>query len=378
MNGELISAESIIWINARFLTRPVTGVERVAREVISAIVRHHLDADGCWRGAGKAVRFVLLAPRTPQNLSSPWPELRMIQAGAFQGHAWEQWDVPRLTAGRFVLNFCNTAPLFKRRQWTFLHDAQTFAIPQNFKPGLRYWYRLMFWCTARWSAGVWTNSTFSASELQRYLGVDPAHFTVAHLGADHVDRVHEHNSPRLQLLFEQLAGHPFVLAVSSDNPNKNFAAVIQALQSMGRDAPACVIVGQKNERVFSQTTLSTERVHWLGYVTDAELVALYRRAAAMAYPSFYEGFGLPPLEAMWHGCPVVVARSSALPEISGDAALYCDPNDPNTLAQALKSLVQDAELRQRMGVLGQARARTFVWEKTADIILGAIKTKIRL
>lgn len=377
MNGELSSTESIIWINARFLTRPVTGVERVAREVISALVRHHLDPDGCWRGTGRAMRFVLMAPRTAQPLSSPWPELRLVQTGVFQGHAWEQWDLPRCTSGAYLLNFCNTAPIFKRRQWTFLHDAQTFAIPQNFTPGLRYWYRFMFWCTARWGEGVWTNSAFSAAQLQHYLGVDRAHFTVAHLGADHVDRVPADNSPRLQELFQELAGRPFVLAVSSDNPNKNFSAVIQALELMGPDAPACVIVGQKNERVFAHSRLPTERVHWMGYVSDAELVALYQQAAAMAYPSFYEGFGLPPLEAMWHGCPVVVARSSALPEVSAEAALYCDPHDPASLAQALNALVTDPELRQHMAVLGQARARTFVWQKTATLMLEAVKVKIR-
>lgn len=376
MNPELLRCGSVIWVNARFLTRPITGVERVAREVISALVSHHLDSNGDWGGWGAPVRFVLIAPRTPEKIINPWPQLSLRQAGSLQGHAWEQWDLPRLTAGQYLLNLCNTGPMFKHRQWTFLHDAQTFAIPLNFKPSLRYWYRLLFWWTARFSSGIVTNSGFSAAELHRYVGAGGRRLTVAHLGADHVGRIVPDISPRLHRLFDQLANCPFVLAVSSDNPNKNFSAVVKALDMMGEAAPACVIVGTRNDRVFAQTRLDTQRIHHLGYVSDAELVALYRQARAMVYPSFYEGFGLPPLEAMWHGCPVVVSRTSAMPEICGDAALYCDPNDPASLAQALGLLLKDDELRRKMSGLGQDRARTFVWQKTSQIILEAMRRSV--
>lgn len=377
MGAELLRHESVIWINARFLTRPITGVERVAREVITALVDHHLDASGHWHGGGAPVRFALIAPGTPETVINPWPQLSLRQAGLFQGHAWEQWDLPRLTAGQYLLNLCNTGPMFKHRQWTFLHDAQTFAIPQNFRPGLRYWYRLLFWWTARFSSGILTNSDFSAAELHRYLGAGGQRWTVAHLGADHVGRIVPDTSPRLHSLFDRLGTCPFVLAVSSDNPNKNFSAVVKALDMMGEAAPVCVIVGTRNDRVFEATRLDTRRVHHLGYVSDAELVALYRQASVMVYPSFYEGFGLPPLEAMWHGCPVVVSRTSAMPEVCADAALYCDPHDPASLAQALGELLKYEGLRLKMARLGRDRARTFVWQKTAERILQAMRQSLR-
>lgn len=377
MISELLRGGSVIWVNARFLTRPITGVERVAREVISALVSHHLDSNGCWHGLGTPVRFVMIAPRTSEKIINPWPRLSLLQAGLFQGHAWEQWDLPRLTAGQYLLNLCNTSPMLKHRQWTFLHDAQTFAIPRNFKPSLRYWYWLLFWWSARFSSGLLTNSGFSASELHRYVGPGRQRWTVAPLGADHVGRIVPDISPRLQSLFDQLATCPFVLAVSSDNPNKNFSAVVKALEMMGEAAPACVIVGTQNDRVFAQTQLDTRRVHHLGYVSDAELVALYRQASVMVYPSFYEGFGLPPLEAMWHGCPVVVSRTSALPEVCGDAALYCDPHDPSSLAQALDALLKNDGLRLNMSRRGRHRARTFAWQKTARVILQAMRQSFR-
>lgn len=362
-----------LWINARFLTRPITGVERVAHEILSALVRDHLDKEGVWHDPLPRFRLALIAPRTPQPLVNPWPPLRLVQSGHFAGHAWEQWDLPRLTAGDHLLNLCNTGPLFKRRQWMFLHDAQTFAIPENFTPGLRHWYRTLFRVTGRLSTGVLTNSHFSSRELQHHAGIDGARIQVAHLGADHIGRQAAELSPRLEGLLQQIDSRPFVLAVSSDNPNKNFVSVVQALALMGPDAPPCVIVGQRNERVFAQSGLDAGQVHHLGYVSDGELVALYQRAGVLVFPSHYEGFGLPPLEAMWHGCPVVAARSAALPEVCGQAAQYCDPADPATLAQAIQAVLQDDTLRQRMRSEGAAHARQFLWSRTARQVLNALQ-----
>jgi glycosyltransferase involved in cell wall biosynthesis len=173
----------------------------------------------------------------------------------------------------------------------------------------------------------------------------------------------------LKNLLATLTGQAFVLAVSSDNPNKNFASVVSALALMGADAPPCVIVGPRNDRVFAQSHLDASRVHHLGYVSDAELVALYQHAGVLVYPSFYEGFGLPPLEAMWHGCPVIAARTSALPEVCGDAAVYCDASDPRTLAESIRSILGDAQAQQSMRLKGRAHARQFQWRLTVDHVL---------
>lgn len=365
--------EPVIWVNARFLTRRVTGVERVAREIMSALVRDQLDAQGRWHGPSGVFRFRLLAPRTPTPLENPWPALPLTQAGLFNGHAWEQVDVPRLTRRNHLLNLCNTGPLFKRRQWIFLHDAQTFAIPENFTWGLRYWYRTLFKVTGRLSLGVLTNSHFSASELTRHAGIQTGRLHVAHLGVDHIDRVAPALSAEQAGLLATLAEKPFVLAVSSDNPNKNFVSVVRALELLGDAAPPCVIVGPRNDRVFAQSRLDTSRVHHLGYVSDAALVALYQHAGVLVYPSFYEGFGLPPLEAMWHGCPVIAARASALPEICADAADYCDAHDARTLAQAIRHVLENPERRQTLQKMGPTHARQFQWKSTVKHVLTCLE-----
>jgi glycosyltransferase involved in cell wall biosynthesis len=167
----------------------------------------------------------------------------------------------------------------------------------------------------------------------------------------------------------QIPQSPFVLAVSSSSPNKNFNAVIQAIRLLGDQAPPCVFVGQKYAKVFSGLDIDASHVTELGYVSDEALAALYGRALCLVYPSFYEGFGLPPLEAMTFGTPVVVSNSSSLPEVCAEAALYCDPSDPQTLADAIRTLQHDDGLQARLCDAGKARAARFTWKACAGQML---------
>lgn len=353
-----------VYVNARFLDRPVTGVERVAREILTALARDHLDASGGWRSAGGNYwRFSLLAPRVATT-SSPWPNLPLSRRGTLSGHAWEQLELPRLVGREWLVSLCNTGPLVKRRHVLFLHDAQPFVLPANFTWSFRTWYRFLFRVAGRRAARVVCNSDFTRDELVRHVGIDPRAISVCLLGGDHVLNVTSDAS--LPPLPEK-----FLLAVSSPSPNKNFRAVIAALESLGDAAPPCVIVGAPNDRIFARAHLDSSRVMRLGYVSDAQLFALYRRALALLFPSYYEGFGLPPLEAMTCGCPVVLSRTSALPEVGGDAAEYCDPADPSTLAQAILRLVRSPARHRDLVERGVRRAESLTWSRTALCLLAA-------
>jgi glycosyltransferase involved in cell wall biosynthesis len=118
-------------------------------------------------------------------------------------------------------------------------------------------------------------------------------------------------------------------------------------------------------------------VYTAGYVTDPELRALYENAACFVYPSLYEGFGLPPLEAMSCGCPTLVARAASLPEVCGDAALYCDPRDPASIAQQIRCLVDDTSRRADLRARGLARAREFSWDRSAGTLLKLVDDVIQ-
>ncbi len=354
-----------VWVNARFLDRPVTGVERVARELLGALADNLLDERGCWTCGGQRFRLKLLAPASGAA-TSPWPNLELQRAGRLDGHAWEQLDLPRLARGDWLLSLCNTGPLFKRRHVLFMHDAQPFAIPGNFSLAFRLWYRLMFRVAGRFARRILVNSRFTGGELSRHVGIPREKLELCSLGSEHVNREDEDAADLSRFNLPQ---EPFLLAVASANPNKNFRSVLQALDMLGESAPPCVIVGQTGQRQFGGVELDPERVSHLGYVSDAELLALYRRAMCLVFPSFYEGFGLPPLEAMATACPVIASHTSAIPEICGDAVTYCNPHDHGSLARAIRRVSRSPARREVMIERGLRRATHFSWRASAGRLL---------
>lgn len=356
-----------LWINGRFLSRPVTGVERVAREIISQIAKDYADSNGILTIEGRAWQLRLITPKG--YTASPWPNIPLQQVGPLSGHAWEQTTLAFRTAGQWLLNLCNTGPLIKRRQLTFLHDAQPFAIPGNFSFAFRSWYQLLYRSQSMFAKRILVNSKFTARELHAHVGLSHKKVVLCPLGINHQD------GPSLELSAEErlsLPKSPFLLAVSSANPNKNFSGLLRALELMGRAAPPCVIVGQQNQHHFSAVKMDSEKISHLGYVSDAALVELYRRATALAFPSFYEGFGLPPLEAMGQGCAAIVSDVSAMPEVCGQAALYCNPSKPETIARAIDEVFSNPSQRQMLAQQGKRWASRYTWSRTAAAVIKAL------
>jgi alpha-1,3-rhamnosyl/mannosyltransferase len=161
----------------------------------------------------------------------------------------------------------------------------------------------------------------------------------------------------------------YLLCVGSLEPRKNISLLIDALARAVIDIPLVLTGwsgwGDKAWMEKIDTASLKNRVFFTGHVPDPDLSAIYTGAAALVYPSFYEGFGLPVLEAMACGCPVICSHAASLPEVAGDAALFIDPFDADSLVQAIDNLVPDKGCRQRMTTAGLARAAQFTWEKTA-------------
>jgi glycosyltransferase involved in cell wall biosynthesis len=168
---------------------------------------------------------------------------------------------------------------------------------------------------------------------------------------------------------------PFILAVGNLEPRKNLATLIEAFAALVRQhafAGQLLIAGKVKYRgedaAVAVTRLGLEgRVIFTGFVDDATLRLLYNRAALFAYPSLYEGFGLPLLEAMACGCPVVASNATAIPQTAGDAAILVDPTSITDLAAAMECVVGDAEMARRMSVAGKAQAARFSWTRTAEL-----------
>ena len=206
-----------IWINGRFLSRKVTGVERVAHELLRALDENYLDDSASCDFANLRLTFKIAAP-TSQEFEIPKRigRIPVLIIGSLSGHAWEQWCLSRWAPEDWILNLCNTAPLFRRRQSVFFHDAQVFAIPENFDWKFRLWYRVLLNIAGRRAHNLLTNSRFSQTELSKYTGIDPEKISVVHLGADHMLRLTASIPEEIRA---QLPAKPFLLAVSSASPN---------------------------------------------------------------------------------------------------------------------------------------------------------------
>ena len=344
-------------INARFLTQPVTGVQRFATEIVRCLDRQ-LAASSALRAR---YRFRMIAPRRARDFDLEHIPLHRV--GRLRGHAWEQLELPLHAGHRVLLNLANTAPLTTRNLVT-LHDAGVFAVPEAYSARFRLWYRFLIPVLGRRALRVVTISRFSRGELIARAGISERKLDIISPGCDHISRA----EPDCRVFNRvPVSQRGYLLAVGSRSAHKNLALLAQALVHLGEAAPPVVLAGGNNPRVFGpDTAIGPGRAHHAGYVTDGELRALYQGAFGFVFPSRYEGFGIPPLEAMACGCPVIVARATALPEACGDAALYCDPDDPEDLARGIRRLVGDPSLQDDLSSRGAKRSQEFTWERAAS------------
>jgi glycosyltransferase involved in cell wall biosynthesis len=358
-------------INGRFLSQAITGVQRFAREVVRAlddlIERDEIDR--------RNYQFSLAVPPgfEPDLLPRHIP---IHVVGTRRGQFWEQASLAAHEPAALLLSMGNLGPLVRSHQVVVIHDASVFAVPAAYSIAFRTWYRINIRRLGRCAERVITPSRFSADELAHHAGIARGRFTVVHLGADHLDAVVPD-----QTVFARhgIGERPYLLAVSSDAPHKNLIALARALPLLRKAVPDLdvVSVGGSFPAIFAGQEDLSDRITRVGYARDAELKALYQRAQCFVYPSWYEGFGLPPLEAMRVGCPVVVSQAASLPEICADGALYFDPKDPATLAEAVGRLMGEAGLRDSMRAAGQRRAAQFTWGNTARGVFAVLQGVLR-
>ena len=351
-----------VYINGKFAAQRTTGVQRVAAHLTLA-----LDAELAALPARSASPWVLLCPPGAPVLPLQRITVRHVGPAGLPLHVWEQFFLPLAASRGLLVNLAGAAPFFARFQVCLLHDAAVFDHPEAYARAFVAWYRLLFRRLARSAAKLLTVSAFSRARLALHLGLDPARLGVVPNGCDHLQAVVTDASVIARL---GLAGTRFLLAVASANPTKNLAALVAAYARLPADPlRRLVIVGGGNPRVFAgSATNDPPGVLRTGPLGDAELKALYGHATALVFPSLYEGFGLPPLEAMACGCPVGAAQAAAIPEVCGDAALYFDPQSVDAIAAALQRLLTDEALRERLRAAGLAHAAAHPWSAAASVL----------
>jgi glycosyltransferase involved in cell wall biosynthesis/GT2 family glycosyltransferase len=343
-------------VNGRFLTQPITGVQRYAHNVLGAMNAALSQQD--------ASALVIAPPSASDPSLSAMP---LQRRGPLAGHCWEQLTLPTRWRGP-LLNLCNTAPATKADQIVCIHDANVFMAPESYGVAFRSVYRTLQPLIARRAARITAVSADSARQISRYLPLRAADIAVLPNGHEHAlawDPELTSIGPALTEEMRKRAANGFILALGSRARHKNLQLLFTIAPELAGMDLGIVIAGGGNG-IFASESLSTApNIKVVGYVTDHDLAYLMDRALCLVFPSWTEGFGLPIVEAMARGCPVVSSDRASMPEVCGNAALMAAPDDPAAWIHHVRRLTNSADLRQELTERGRERLPLFSWVNSA-------------
>ncbi|WP_312015534.1 glycosyltransferase family 1 protein [Bradyrhizobium manausense] len=357
------NGETKFFINGRFLSHKITGVERYAAEIVRAI-DGLLAKDQLPAPLSAATWHLLAPPNASETIALERIKVRKI--GRLSGHAWDQIDLARAAASGRLISLANSGPVLHSDQIVVIHDAQVFRRPDFFSWRYAAAHHSLGRLLAR-RATIATVSDFSRRELSEVLDLSASAIPVFPNSAEHFAAT----LPDFGVL-DRLGIKPgrFFLSVGSVKKNKNISVAIRAAQLLERPDVPLVVVGDYNNKVF-QTGLDADNagVILAGRLSDGEIAALYARALAFVFPSLYEGFGVPPLEAMLFGCPVIASTAAAVKETCGEAAAYFDATDADALCRRMLERLEAGSLSDDERAKQQNRIAMFSWQKSAHALL---------
>ena len=374
-----------VGIDARFITRhPRRGIGNYSLNVVAELVRLNPKMQFYLYISAPDEEGVLpcAANVTIRRLSMPFYPL------------WEQIALPRAAShDRLDILHClgNTAPLvmpssvrlvLSLMDVMFLQTGKFVPKPTNNYQALgRVYRRVVVPHCARSAKQIITISEFSRNDILQWVsGLEPARVHVTHLSCDAAFKAasaQAHQSSESPIV----GSRPYIFTLGAEDPRKNTLRLVKVYLSLLQKhviAEDLVISGYANWEQSAayravKSAGATDRVKFLSFVSINQLAELYRNATLFVYPSLYEGFGIPLLEAFSSGCPVIASNVTSIPEVGGKAALYFDPLNENEITQTLLQVLNDANLRNSLKELGYARASQFSWQSTAQQTLAVYK-----
>ncbi|MBP6389578.1 MAG: glycosyltransferase family 4 protein [Flavobacteriales bacterium] len=367
-----------IAVNARLLLHgKLEGIGWFAHETLSRICTAHPEHtfifffDRPWH-----VRFIYGANVLPVQVPPPTrhPLLYWI---------WFQWRIPaalrKYKADLFLSPDGFLSTRTKVPQLAVVHDLNFEHYPDDLPWAYRRYYRTWFPRFARLAQRIVTVSEFSKQDLVATYGVPADHVDVVYNGVGAVFR--PSSTDEKQAARREFAGgDPYLVCVGSLHPRKNIARLLSAFDRvvLARPDIRLVVVGEafwwdSGMKKAWDGLVHKDRVAFTGRLDQPRLRSALGGAEALAFLSYFEGFGIPVAEAMRCGVPVVAARATSLPEVAGDAAVYCDPFDTEDIVRALEFVLSDRDLRSRMTQVGLERSAQFTWDRTARGVWASIE-----
>lgn len=336
----------MIYINGRFLTQNITGVQRFAYEISVRISAFNKNV-------------IFLVPDASLVKECYQTEnVKIHEVKGFSGHLWEQITLPlylKKIGSPVLVNLCNTAPIFYSNQIVTHHDITYVRFPKSYPLKLRLIYGFIAKKIIKNSKAVITVSEFSKGEICEHYRCDAEKIHVIY------NAVNRNFIPN-----ENLKLGSYILAVSSPNYHKNFHGLIEAFSETDLDIEL-KIIGSAS-KTFSQLDLGVndDRVSFLGRVDDEKLIELYQCAKLFVFPSFYEGFGIPPLEAQACGCPVASSDKASMKEVLQSSAVFFDPQSKEDIKRAIRTVIDDNGINEKLRVLGSQNVSRFSWDESAS------------
>lgn len=338
----------MIYVNGRFLTQKMTGVQRFALEISKKLVLLSED-------------FIFLVP-CMDDIKYKDDELlgfNIVELKGGGGHYWEQVTLPKFMRRerRLLVNLCNTAPVFYKKQIVTHHDIIYIRYPQSFSKKFLAFYKMLSPLVLNNSLSILTVSEFSKKEISEYYRINSDKITVIYNAVN--DSF---------VVGDKVDKKDYVLAVSSPVYHKNFQGLIEAYIESDINTKLLIIGEAANSFAGDSAYKKDDRVEFIGRVDDPTLIKLYQNARLFIFPSFYEGFGIPPLEAQACGCPVISSNRASLPEVLSDSTIYFDPDSKEDIIDAINKVLKNTALAKDLSFKGLDNVKRFSWEKSAEKI----------
>lgn len=351
--------EQKLFINGRFFAQKRDGISRFSLEICKELQRNGIE-------------FTILIPKKLNSVDLSF--FKVLEIGNSRSHLWEQVDLYLFMKERknsVLLNFSGIGSIFLKNQIITIHDVSYFVNPNWFSKFFSRFYQFLVPIAAKKSLVVLTVSEFSKSEIVKYIQIPKEKIYVIY------NATNLESQEKLQHVIDVKnkfnIDKKIILAVSTLDPRKNLNLLIDAFCELNLDDYQLVLVGGSAKHFNYKSSIENSNTIFTGFVSDEELITLYKSCEIFVYPSLYEGFGIPPLEAMEFEAPVLLSDIPCLKEIYANSAHFFKSNSKDDLKRAIINCTQDDDFRTKFVSDAKSCTDKYTWENSAKRLIEILK-----